>query len=128
VFLRQQIRWKKSFIRNLFFNGPWMWRRGIGPALLYYSHALWVLVAPVMVFRHLVWYPAHGAFALTALYLAGITMKGLVWSAAYRIHNPGCPRWVYRPIMSLISSVILGWLLVWSALTIRRSIWARGTR
>jgi cellulose synthase/poly-beta-1,6-N-acetylglucosamine synthase-like glycosyltransferase len=125
-FLRQQARWKKSFVRNLFFNGPWIWRRGAGAGLLYYAHSLWVFAAPVMAFRHLVWLPLHGALGLTALYLCGVSFKGLVWAVAYKIHNPRCTRWVYRPLMTLGSSLVLSWVIVYSIATLRRSVWSRG--
>ncbi|MFC8228697.1 glycosyltransferase [Streptomyces sp. NPDC057287] len=124
--LRQQIRWKKSFIRNLFFTGSFMWRRGPGPAALYYGHALWVLAAPVMAFRHLVWAPLHGALFLTLLYFCGVVLKGCVWGLAYKIDHPGDTRWRYRPLMSLFSSVLLAWLLPYSLLTVRRGVWSRG--
>ena len=125
AFLKQQIRWKKSFIRNLFFTGRFMWRRGPGPAFLYYGHGLWVLAAPVMAVRHLVWAPTHAAWMLTALYLAGVLVKGCAWGLAYLADHPGTTRWRYRPLMSLISSVVLSWLLVYSMFTIRRGIWSR---
>ncbi|MGW0779281.1 glycosyltransferase family 2 protein [Streptomyces sp. NPDC002913] len=124
--LRQQIRWKKSFIRNLFFTGSFMWRRGPGPAALYYGHALWVLAAPVMAFRHLVWAPLHGALFLTFLYFCGVLLKGCVWGLAYKIDHPGDTRWRYRPLMSVFSSVLLAWLLPYSLLTVRRGVWSRG--
>ena len=125
-FLRQQVRWKKSFIRNVAFNGPWMWRRGIGPALLYYGHVLWVAAAPLMAFLHLVWLPLHGAFTLTALYLAGVAFKGIAWAGAYRIENRQDHGWLYRPFVTLLSCVVLSWLIVWAALTVRKPVWARG--
>ena len=125
AFYRQQIRWKKSFIRNLFFTGRFMWRRGPGPALLYYGHVLWVLAAPIMAVRHLIWAPMHGLWFLTFLYLCGVTLKGSVYGLAYHVSNPGDPNWVWRPVMSLISSLTLSWLLPYSAVTIRRGIWAR---
>ncbi|MEV7699228.1 MULTISPECIES: glycosyltransferase family 2 protein [Streptomyces] len=124
--LRQQVRWKKSFVRNLFFTGSFMWRRGPGAAALYYGHVLWVLAAPVMAFSHLVWAPAHGALFLTLLYLCGVVLKGCVWGLAYRIDHPGDSRWRYRPLMSLFSSVLLAWLLPYSLLTVRRGVWSRG--
>lgn len=125
AFLRQQIRWKKSFIRNLCFSGRFMWRRGLGPAVLYYGHALWVLAAPFMAVRHLVWGPAQGLWLLTALYLAGVLVKGTAWGVAYAVDNPGDRRWRYRPLMSVVSSVWLSWLLPYSLLTIRRGVWSR---
>ncbi|MCU1677293.1 MAG: glycosyltransferase family 2 protein [Frankiales bacterium] len=124
--LKQQVRWKKSFIRNLFFTGGFLWRRGIVPAFLFYGHVLWVCAAPVLAFRHLVWMPLHGKIGLTALYLAGIFLKGSVWALAYKAQNPRSPRWLYRPLMSLLSSTCLSWVLPYSALTLRKSVWSRG--
>ncbi|MER6347617.1 glycosyltransferase [Streptomyces sp. NPDC001532] len=124
-FLHQQVRWKKSFIRNLFFTGGFMWRRGPVPALLYYGHALWVLAAPALVFWHLVWAPLHLAAGLTVLYLCGVLLKGSLWGLAYRLDNPGDRRWRYRPLMSLLSCCVLAWLLPYAALTLRRAIWTR---
>jgi cellulose synthase/poly-beta-1,6-N-acetylglucosamine synthase-like glycosyltransferase len=123
--LRQQIRWKKSFIRNLFFTGSFMWRRGVGPAALYYGHVACVLAAPVMAVRHMVWGPWHGAYFLTFLYLCGVALKGCVWGLAYRADHPGDVRWRYRPVMSLLSSLALAWLLPYSLLTMRRDVWTR---
>ncbi|MGI5471543.1 glycosyltransferase family 2 protein [Streptomyces sp. CA-132043] len=126
-FLRQQVRWKKSFIRNLFFTGSFMWRRGPGPAALYYGHVLWVVAAPVMAAQHLLWAPLHGLGFLTLLYLCGVLLKGCVWGLAYKADHPGDTRWRHRPLMSLVSSVLLAWLLPYSLLTVRRGIWSRGT-
>lgn len=124
-FLRQQIRWKKSFIRNLCFTGTFIWRRGLGPSVLYYGHAVWVLAAPAMAVRHLVWGPSQGLWLLTVLYLGGVLIKGAAWGVAYAVDNPGDPRWRYRPLMSLISSVLLSWLLPYALLTVRRGVWSR---
>lgn len=125
AFYKQQIRWKKSFIRNLCFTGKFMWRRGPGPALLYYGHVLWVVAAPLMAVRHLIWAPWHGLWFLMFLYLCGVTLKGFVYGLAYHFDNPQDPNWVCRPLMSLLSSLTLSWLLPYSAATIRRGIWAR---
>ena len=128
AFLRQQVRWKKSFVRNLFFTGSFMWRRGTGAGFLYYGHALWVVVAPVMALRHMVWAPMQGLWLLTALYLGGIILKGTAWGLAFKVDDPRSGRWRYRPLMSLISALVLSWLLPYSLATIRRGIWSRGSR
>jgi cellulose synthase/poly-beta-1,6-N-acetylglucosamine synthase-like glycosyltransferase len=124
--LHQQVRWKKSFLRNLCFTGRFYWRKGLAPAYIYYSHVLFVLAMPFMAFRHLVWLPLHGGWTLTALYLAGVMFKGAVWGVAYRVENPGCPRWVYRPLMSLVTATLFSMLLIYSTLTLRRNVWVRG--
>jgi cellulose synthase/poly-beta-1,6-N-acetylglucosamine synthase-like glycosyltransferase len=125
AYLRQTIRWKKSFLRNFAFNWRWMWRRGAGPAALFYGHALWVVLAPIMAVSHLVWAPLSGRPELCLLYVAGIAMKGLVWAGAYRVQNPGDPRWRYRPFISMLSTLSLWWVIIYSAMTIRKPVWSR---
>jgi cellulose synthase/poly-beta-1,6-N-acetylglucosamine synthase-like glycosyltransferase len=124
--LKQQVRWKKSFIRNLFFVGGFQWRRGPVPAMLFYGRALFIVAAPMMACRHLIWMPLKGAYVLTGLYLAGILFKGIIWAIAYRAENPGCRRWLYRPFMSLLTVVVFSMLLPYSLLTVRRGTWSRG--
>ncbi|WP_245802146.1 glycosyltransferase family 2 protein [Corynebacterium pacaense] len=125
AFMKQQIRWKKSFLRNLAFSGSFMWRRGPIPTVLYYGHALWVLAAPIMAVRHMIWAPLMGLWLLTALYLAGILLKGSLWAFSFAFDNPRSNRWRYRISMGLVSSLLLSWLLPYSLLTIRRGIWSR---
>jgi cellulose synthase/poly-beta-1,6-N-acetylglucosamine synthase-like glycosyltransferase len=124
--LRQQVRWKKSFVRNMCFNGRFMWRRGVAPAALYYGHALWVLVAPVMAVRHLLWAPARGEWWLLALYLCGVLLKGALWGLAVKLEEPGSTGWRYRPLMGVFAAVVLSWLLPYALLTVRRGVWSRG--
>jgi cellulose synthase/poly-beta-1,6-N-acetylglucosamine synthase-like glycosyltransferase len=124
--VRQQVRWKKSFVRNLFFTGAFYWRRGPYPAAIFYSHAAWVALAPILAFRHLIWLPLHGRWLLVGLYLCGVTFKGTIWGLAYRIQNRGDYRWIYRPLMSLASATVMSWLLVYSVASLRKSVWVRG--
>ena len=49
-----------------------------------------------------------------------------MWAAAYRVHNPGDPRWVYRPLMNVMASLVFSWMLVYSVATLHRGVWARG--
>jgi cellulose synthase/poly-beta-1,6-N-acetylglucosamine synthase-like glycosyltransferase len=124
-FAKQQVRWKKSFIRNLFFTGAFYWRKGGVPAFLFYSHVMFILAMPLMAARHLVYMPLQGAYALTAVYLLGVFVKGSIWGLAYRAQNPGCSRWVYRPAMSVMTALLFSTLILYSAVTLRRGVWAR---
>lgn len=124
--IKQQIRWKKSFIRNIFFTGSFYWRKPILPALVYYLHILFVLVGPFIVFRHLVYLPIHGDFFSAFLYLGGIFFLGSCFGLAYKLENRECHKWVYRPLMSLFSTLILSWLMFYSILTITKMEWFRG--
>jgi cellulose synthase/poly-beta-1,6-N-acetylglucosamine synthase-like glycosyltransferase len=124
--VKQQVRWKKSFIRNLFFTGRFYWRKGLVPAFVYYAHAAFIVATPFMAARYLLYLPLSGDVGLVPIYAAGVFLKGLIWGFAYKAQNPACGRWIYRPLMSLMSTFVFALLLPYAALTIRRQVWARG--
>lgn len=123
--LKQQIRWKKSFIRNIFFTGAFYWKKPLLPALFYYLHIIFVLVGPFIAFRHLIYLPAQGYIYSAFLYLAGIAFIGFMFGLAYKLENRDCYMWIYRPLMSLLSTTIFSWLIFYSILTIKRMVWSR---
>ena len=124
--IKQQIRWKKSFIRNIFFTGSFYWRKPFIPALVYYLHILFVFIGPFVVIRHLVYLPLHGNIISAFLYIGGILFIGSCFGLAYKLENRECNKWIYRPLMSLFSTLVLSWLIFYSALTIRKMEWFRG--
>lgn len=125
-FLRQQIRWKKSFLRNIWLTGAFYWRKPLPAAAMYYLRALFVFVGPFIVFRHLVWLPMNGTTYTTILYLSGVLFIGVIFATLHKIEQPRDDVWVYRPLMNLISTFVLTWLIFYSLFTIRKMVWHRG--
>jgi cellulose synthase/poly-beta-1,6-N-acetylglucosamine synthase-like glycosyltransferase len=123
--MKQQARWKKSFIRNIFFTGAFYWRKPFLPALVYYMHIAFVLLGPFIAFRHLIYLPLHGNFYSMFLYLSGIMFIGFMFGLAFKLENPDSHRWIYRPIMSLLSTLVLSWLIFYSTATIKKMTWSR---
>ncbi len=124
-FVRQNIRWKKSFIRNLFFTGRFYWRKPIVTALRFYFGAMFVLVGPFIALRHLIYLPLSGDPLSGVYYLGGILFIGALYGLVYRIDNKNSHLWIYRPLMSIISTLIFSWLIFYSLLTIKKNIWHR---
>jgi cellulose synthase/poly-beta-1,6-N-acetylglucosamine synthase-like glycosyltransferase len=123
--VRQQIRWKKSFIRNTFFTGRFYWRRPFVPALAYYLHVLFVACGPLVAFRHLVYVPLRGNPNSGLLYLVGIVVVGSMFGVAHWRVEPESRHWMLRPLMSLLSTFLFSWLLFYSLATIKQMRWAR---
>lgn len=123
--IKQQVRWKKSFIRNIFYTGSFYWRKPFLPAMGYYMHIVFVLAGPIVAFRHMVYLPLHGNFFSLALYLSGIGFIGFMFGLAYKLEEPSSHRWIYRPLMSLFSTLILSWLIFYSVVTLRKMTWHR---
>lgn len=124
--LKQQVRWKKSFIRNIFVTGRFYWRRPLLPALFYYIHVIFVLLGPFIAARHLLYLPLRGNPMSLVLYLAGISVIGFAFGLAFRHESPGSRLWMYRPLMSLMSTLVFSWLIFYSAATIKKMTWFRG--
>ena len=124
--IKQQIRWKKSFIRNMFFTGRFYWKKPLIPALVYYLRLLFVIVGPVVAIRHLIYLPIMGDIFSLFLYLGGILLVGMMFGLAYRLENRKCHKWLCRPLMSLMSTLVFSWLIFYSAATIKKMVWARG--
>jgi cellulose synthase/poly-beta-1,6-N-acetylglucosamine synthase-like glycosyltransferase len=126
-FIKQQVRWKKSFLRNLFFTGAFYWQRPLVSAAAFYLHVAFVLAGPFVAFRHLVYLPLHGSAESMVLYLAGIIFVGSMFGLAYRREDPQNGQfWWYRLLMSLTSTLVLSWLIGYSLVTIKKMTWARG--
>lgn len=123
---RQHVRWKKSFIRNTFFTGAFYWRKSVVPSLVYYLHILFVLVGPFIAFRHIIYLPIRGDLWAAILYILGIIFIGFLFGLAFKLENKDDHIWIYRPIMSLLSTLVLSWIIFYSALTIKKMIWHRG--
>ncbi len=126
--LKQQIRWKKSFIRNTFFTGSFYWHKPLLASLVYYLHVLFVLAGPFIAFRHILYLPLRGNGIAALMYIFGIIFVGFLFGLAYRLENRGSDShiWIYRPVMSLLSTLVFSWLIFYSAFTIRKMVWTRG--
>lgn len=123
--MKQQIRWKKSFIRNIFFTGTFYWRKPPPTAAVYYLHIVFVLIGPFISFRHLVYLPMKGNITAGVLYVIGIIFVGFMFGIAHKLEERSSHRWIYRPVMSLISSLLVTWLIFYSAATIKKMTWSR---
>jgi len=126
-FVMQNIRWKKSFFRNIFLTGSFYWKKPLPVAFKYYMNVLFVFIGPVIVLRHMILLPLSGDYLSGVLYFIGISFVGLAYGLAIKVGDAEEKNvWVYRPLMSLLSTMLLSWLIVYSLLTIRKNTWHRG--
>ncbi len=123
-FFRQQLRWKKSWLRETLLAGHLMWRRHPMAAFFFYLGAIFPFVSPVVVSNALV-LPLFGIGKLSFLYVYGATLM----SALYGLYYLGRMRsslWVYAVAFSFFYMLTLVWQNYYALLTVRRNHW--GTR
>jgi hyaluronan synthase len=120
---RQQIRWKKSFIRSLFSTGGIFWKRPFFVALLYYIQTAMKLIRPYVLFYTIAILPLKGDFTSVLFWIAGLMFTGMIWAVEYRLRNPNDRLWLFRPPFTFITTFVYTWLLIYSAITIRNKSW-----
>ncbi len=125
-FIKQQVRWKKSFIRNVFFNVPFFWHRPLPVALVYYAHILFVVCAPLVATRIFLDFHRDRYIQVVIAYLLSVLIIGSMFALVLRFEDRECKYWYYRPLMSLFSAIALSWIIVYSMLTIKKMSWSRG--
>ena len=120
---RQQVRWKKSFIRSLFATGGIYWKRPSFIALLYYIQTAMRLIRPYVLFYTIAILPIKGDFISVLFWIAGVMFTGMIYAVEYRLRNPDDGLWLYRPPFTFITTFVYTWLLIYSAITIRNKSW-----
>ncbi|GJL79249.1 MAG: hypothetical protein NPINA01_22380 [Nitrospinaceae bacterium] len=124
IFFRQQLRWKKSWIRESFLACFFMWKRHPVAAFFYYSGVLFPVIAPFIVLNAVV-LPLLGFWPFSYLYIYGaVLMAGLyslVYLAFFRTRL-----WVYGISFSFFYMLVLVWQTYYALFTVRQNHW--GTR
>jgi hyaluronan synthase len=123
-YMKQQQRWKKSWIRETFIATTFMWRKNPVAATFFYLYTFLALISPVVFIRAMIWYPAT-SHTIPSIYLIGLFLMLLLQGIYYRIET-GNKDWGRAIITSWANSVLLIWQLPWAFFTIRDSRW--GTR
>lgn len=120
--VRQQIRWRKSFIRSLPATGGIYWRRPFYAAFIYYLVLGLKLTRPLIVLKVMALI-FSGDLGTVVFYIAGLLYTGMLYGIDSRLRNPGYPYWLYRPLFTFISTFILSWLIFYAAITIKKEAW-----
>jgi hyaluronan synthase len=121
--IKQQIRWKKSFIRSLSTTGGSYWKRPAYIAMLYYIQTVMKFLRPYVVFHAVFMLPFVGELSSTLLWLGGIMFTAMIYGVDYKIRNPDNKLWLYRPAFTLMTTFVYTWLLPVAMINIRSKSW-----
>jgi len=123
-FIKQQMRWKKSWTRETLLASKFMWKRHFIMSLSHYVGLILPLLAPIVVVRALIVYPIEEG-GLPFYYLGGLLLMAFVYGLYYYIYARD-DKWVYGVVFSFFYTILLIWQLPWAILNIRDPKW--GTR
>ena len=124
MFLKQQMRWKRSWLRESLIAARFMWKKEPFTSLSFYMGLIVPIAAPVIVLYNLIYVPImHRVFPLT--FLVGMTMMALLMSMA-QLFLRRSTTWIFGIWFCLYYEGILLWQMPWAWVTFWKSTW--GTR
>ena len=122
-FARQQLRWKKSWLRESIHVSRFIWRKHPAAAAMTYMGVLFPWVAPV-VMVHSLYFRALGTGS-PLFYLMGAYVMAVLYSLYYAVVRRS-PLWWHGVTFVAIYMAFLVWQTYYALLTIRNTAW--GTR
>lgn len=123
-FTKQQLRWKKSWIRENLIAMTFMWRRNIIMSISFYLGVILPLVSPIIVFRAFVVIP-YMTGNMPIPYITGIVLMAFLYGFYYQIYTRD-RKWIYGVMFASASTLMLIWQLPYAILNLRDTRW--GTR
>jgi hyaluronan synthase len=126
-YIRQQIRWKKGYLRSTAFASTFMWRRNSIMSYMFYLEFLMTAMLPFVVVFNVIYQPlVNSNYISTATFTTGLVLLGLVQGLDYKARVRNNSTWKYQPLMVLITTFINIWLVVPALITMKKNEW--GTR
>ena len=124
LYLKQQIRWKKSWTRECVRASFFMWRKNPIMSASFYMGFILPLLAPYIVFRAFLLYPVLNQ-RLPGYYLFGVVIMTLIMGVYYMVYTDD-KYWVKAVLFSTLFSILFFWQLPYAIVTLRNNSW--GTR
>jgi hyaluronan synthase len=124
VFLKQQMRWKRSWLRESIIAAKFIWRKEPFMALFFYIGLIVPIAAPVIVVYNLIYVPIYyGIFPVT--FLVGLLMMALLMSF-FQLFFRKSRTWIFGLYFCLFYEAVLLWQMPVAWVTFWKSTW--GTR
>ena len=120
-FLRQQLRWKRSWCREMLIASSFMWRREPLMALSFYLGFILPLLGPAIVLRALIYVPLVQQTS-PLMYIFGITLMSALMSSTYLLYKRS-RIWFYGTVFCFYYMFVLVWQTPWAVLTCWRNEW-----
>lgn len=124
VFLKQQMRWKRSWLRESLMAGCFMWRKEPYAAINFYIGLIVPIMAPVVVVYNLMYVPLTQHIFPKA-FLVGLLLMSLMMSFAQLLLRKSTT-WTFGFLFCMYYELILLWQMPIAWVTFWKSTW--GTR
>lgn len=124
VFLKQQMRWKRSWLRESLIAGKYMWRKEPFAAVFFYMGLAVPILSPAIVLYNLVYVPLT-LHVFPTTFITGIFLMSSLMSLVQLLLKKSTT-WLYGFFFCLFYEAVLLWQMPVAMFTFWKSTW--GTR
>ena len=124
VFLKQQMRWKRSWLRESLIAGKFIWKKEPFAALSFYMGLVVPIAAPIVVIYNLIYVP-YTQHIFPTTFLVGLLLMSMMMSMA-QLFLRKSSTWMYGMFFCIYYELILLWQMPIAWFTFWKSTW--GTR
>lgn len=126
-FLKQQMRWKKGYLRGQFFVSTFFWLKNPVMAFIFYLEFMSTITIPLVLFTVLIYEPlVTGRYWFTAFFILSQTAVGFIEGLDSKLRNRKSTTWKFKPLMNLVTVFIVSWMVFPALWNLRKNEW--GTR
>jgi hyaluronan synthase len=126
-FMKQQLRWKRSWTRESLIVSSFLWRKNPLASVATYVGILLPLIAPAIAVRTVLWMPLVEHQGAPVVYLLGVYSMAIAYGLYYAArHSRYDTLWVFGVFFCFFYLAFLLWQTYWAILTSRTAEW--GTR
>jgi hyaluronan synthase len=119
-FWRQQVRWTKSYLRETYIEGKFIWKRPWIALMVYFGAFMTFSTFAVTIYTVYLLSFLFNSIPLT--YIVGIFFISIMYAIDYRMNNKD-NLWVFYPLWIVVYLGILVWKLPTAILTLKDNAW-----
>jgi hyaluronan synthase len=91
---------------------------------IFYLEFMTSLTMPLIVLTELVYEPfIRGEYMFSIFFIISHLVIGVIEALDSKFRNPRDTIWKYKPLMNILSTTVLLWLMVYSWLTLKTNKW-----
>jgi hyaluronan synthase len=127
VFMKQQLRWKRSWTRESLIVAKFIWREHPIASLSTYLGIVLPLIAPIVAVKAVLISPLLSHTGIPFLYMLGVYAMAVAYGLYYSARRPKYDSlWIYGVVFCFFYLIFLVWQTYYAIFTSRSASW--GTR
>jgi len=123
-FTKQQLRWRKGYLRAMFFVVTFLWQKNPLLSFMFYVNVIALVTMPIILFTMFYYGPlVLHQYGFVVAFFLGVIGIGFAHGIDYKFRDPTSKNWKFRPLMNILMAFLFSFLTIPALLTFRKSSW-----